>query len=330
MATRENIVNIDPKRQQQFVDGVWALKRERSAVDGLSTYDRYVLLHHEVMNVPSTWSGDTAATQRNHAHRGPVFLPWHREFLLRFEADLQRVLDDSEFGLPYWNWSADGDLDANDQLTASIWSIIGGDGDAKTGPSSNPWYVVTDGPFGTDRDKVNYLQDDQDGTKWAALVTDPNLWVTVRRRSGRTEYGLLQRRFANNVATLPNSDDVAKILKFEVYDGPDWNEGVENSFRNQLEGFRGPGMHNRVHRWVGGSMGPGTSPNDPVFFLHHCNVDRIWEVWRNSDSASPFVPQNAGPIGHNLPDFLLPWNGENVPEYVTVEDALAPGETIYR
>jgi tyrosinase len=34
-----------------------------------------------------------------------------------------------------------------------------------------------------------------------------------------------------------------------------------------------------VHVWVGGDMGPGTSPNDPVFYLNHCNADRIWEEW---------------------------------------------------
>src|SRR5829696_1697483 len=38
-------------------------------------------------------------------------------------------------------------------------------------------------------------------------------------------------------------------------------------------------MHNQVHVWIGGDMGPATSPNDPVFYLNHCNVDRIWEAW---------------------------------------------------
>ena len=40
----------------------------------LAPMSRYVLLHYEVMNAPSIWSGDTTLTQRNHAHRGPVFL----------------------------------------------------------------------------------------------------------------------------------------------------------------------------------------------------------------------------------------------------------------
>ncbi len=32
-------------------------------------------------------------------------------------------------------------------------------------------------------------------------------------------------------------------------------------------------------RWVGGDMAPGTSPNDPVFYLNHCNADRMWTSW---------------------------------------------------
>ena len=37
-------------------------------------------------------------------------------------------------------------------------------------------------------------------------------------------------------------------------------------------------------------MGPGTSPNDPVFFLHHCNVDRIWALWQYAHPASAYLP----------------------------------------
>jgi tyrosinase len=47
---------------------------------------------------------------RNAAHRGPVFLPWHRFMLILLELQLQRVLSDPDFGLPYWDWAADGEL----------------------------------------------------------------------------------------------------------------------------------------------------------------------------------------------------------------------------
>jgi tyrosinase len=29
-------------------------------------------------------------------------------------------------------------------------------------------------------------------------------------------------------------------------------------------------------------MGPATSPNEPLFFLHHANVDRVWAKVRSS------------------------------------------------
>ncbi|MGZ8410614.1 MAG: tyrosinase family protein, partial [Hyphomicrobium sp.] len=31
------------------------------------------------------------ANYRNGAHRGPSFLPWHREFLMQVEADLRSI-----------------------------------------------------------------------------------------------------------------------------------------------------------------------------------------------------------------------------------------------
>lgn len=55
-----------------------------------------------------------------------------------------------------------------------------------------------------------------------------------------------------------------------------------NLFRTRLEG----GYHNTGHGWVGGFMNsPATSPGDPVFFLHHGNIDRLWQEWEDQESA---------------------------------------------
>jgi tyrosinase len=45
--------------------------------------------------------------------------------------------------------------------------------------------------------------------------------------------------------------------------------------------------HNTVHNNIGGWMPTASSPRDPIFFMHHCNIDRIWAVWnlRNSNSG---------------------------------------------
>lgn len=75
-------------------------------------------------------------------------------------------------------------------------------------------------------------------------------------------------------------------------------------------------------------MGPMTSPNDPAFFLHHCNVDRLWYLWqvqRNCYNgcyrpwtADPSVTQAtpgaqlAGGVwripGHHWGDMMFPWS----------------------
>ena len=45
--------------------------------------------------------------------------------------------------------------------------------------------------------------------------------------------------------------------------------------------------HNKVHVMVGGLGGLMTDPNyaalDPLFWLHHCNIDRLWSAWLASD-----------------------------------------------
>ncbi|WP_347177239.1 tyrosinase family protein [Parafrankia sp. EAN1pec] len=63
------------------------------------------------------------ATMRNRAHGGPVFLPWHRMYLLRMEQQLQRHSGDPDTTLPYWDWVTDGgDLPTTVQRTQRLWS----------------------------------------------------------------------------------------------------------------------------------------------------------------------------------------------------------------
>lgn len=50
------------------------------------------------------------------------------------------------------------------------------------------------------------------------------------------------------------------------------------TFQRKLE----LGAHVDVHVAVGGTMNSASSPADPVFWLHHANIDRLWERWRAS------------------------------------------------
>ena len=50
------------------------------------------------------------------------------------------------------------------------------------------------------------------------------------------------------------------------------------------------GIHGRIHTLVGNTRGMGSVPyagNDPLFFVHHANVDRMWASWNKNGNKNP-------------------------------------------
>jgi tyrosinase len=209
-------MNINEK--EAFVNVVLGLKRQPSQLfpPSQNRYDDYVLIHSLAMI--HTGTHHYAPMQ---AHQGPAFLPWHREFIRRFELDLQAI--DSRVTLPYWDWTKDN------SEQSSIWTaeFLGGNGRESDGR-------VMDGPFAYDQGNWNLNILDSD---------DPSHRPYLRRRFGTFP----------NVPTLPTFQQVDDCLKVIPYDTPPWitNTGTgqpQPSFRNRLEGWYGEGrIHNRVH-----------------------------------------------------------------------------------
>ncbi|MFD8939241.1 tyrosinase family protein [Streptomyces sp. NPDC059578] len=182
----------------------------------------------------------------------PSFLPWHRRFLLEFERALQR--EAPGVTVPYWDWTA------------------------ARSPVGSPW--TDDLLGGTGR-----------GTE-RQVATGPfaraNGWIV---RENITDDDFLVRDLGrpSNPFPLPSQDELALAMRESVYDVEPWNSTVSSGFRNGLEGWTGARTgdgrwrnHNRVHRWVGGTMLGGASVNDPVFWLHHSFVDLLWSRWRKA------------------------------------------------
>lgn len=73
----------------------------------------------------------------------------------------------------------------------------------------------------------------------------------------------------------------------------------------------------------------GTAARDPLFFMLHANVDRLWAKWqwinRRTSSADPlaFAPAVPNRVGHRLGDTMWPWNGVTSPP----RPSTAPGGT---
>ncbi|MFI6470949.1 tyrosinase family protein [Streptomyces sp. NPDC050516] len=202
-------------------------------------------------------------------HRSPSFLPWHRRFLIEFEQALQSV--DSSVTVPYWDWTVDR------TPSSSLWAadFLGGTGRSRDGQ-------VMDGPFA------------QSAGGWPVNV----------RVDGRT---YLRRALGVNVAQLPTRAEVDGVLAMTTYDMAPWNS-ASDGFRNHLEGWRGVNLHNRVHVWVGGQMGTGASPNDPVFWMHHAFVDKLWAQWQAMHPGSPYLPTAGTRDVVDLHDTMRPWN----------------------
>jgi tyrosinase len=74
--------------------------------------------------------------------------------------------------------------------------------------------------------------------------------------------------------------------------------------------------HGTAHtRWGGSISSISTAPKDPLFFLLHCNVDRLWAKWQrqngrfNPAQANAYDTNPGNRIGHRLPDTMWPWTG---------------------
>lgn len=232
MGCRKNLARLTVAERQAFTNAINQLRANGG-------YDTYVTQHQGAMG---------------HGHGGPAFFPWHREYLLRFERDLQAI--DPNVSIPYWDWTV---ANLNTAGTESlIWrdDFMGGPGQAGSG-------AVTTGPF--------------------------------------SAWGLIRNAF--NIFNFPGTGGT--IAGYMA--NPDY--GV---FR-QIES-----PHGSAHVWVGGFVGNASiAPRDPVFWLIHANVDRLWAEWINQHGSvpgfQPFLPLSGGPQGHNLNDLMWPWNGTTSP-----------------
>lgn len=99
--------------------------------------------------------------------------------------------------------------------------------------------------------------------------------------AGVRPLGMPPRTFAEG--RLPTATEVEQVIGVQVTrDGPPGLRHQE--FSSLVEtGTRAIPMHNQVHRWVGGVMATPASPTDPVFWLHHAAVDRMWSLFQQRD-----------------------------------------------
>ena len=238
MRIRRNAAFLSNADWRRYCRAIVTLKHTFPGGSTVSIYDQFVAMHVCVWGLRFGTSGPAAGTDG--AHNGPAFLPWHREYLRRYEEALAAV--DPSVSVPYWNWGLGADAETLDLFH-----------DDRIGPLGGP---VTSGYFAEAATPQNPLG-------WT-IHPDLRRHVSALRRTGTLDVG-----------SLPSQAAVSEAL----------GKARFSTFRPALEGGRGlnaphGGMHNGVHRWIGGDMAAMSSPNDPIFFMHHAQIDRIWAIWQ--------------------------------------------------
>jgi tyrosinase len=101
-----------------------------------------------------------------------------------------------------------------------------------------------------------------------------------------------------------------------------------NTLQSRLQ--RGGGLHNATHGWVRGTVGNVTaSPSDPLFWLLHANIDRLWAEWQVNrpswpDNLASDYPATGQSYGQNLNDPMWPWDAGAVSAAVDLQDLIMP------
>ena len=202
--------------------------------------------------------------------------------------------------IPYWDWT-------DHQGTAKLFTKkrLG----ERSGPIVNGYFAF-DAP-GTGANTLKRPE------WWVASLKGWRIPKSLRYGEGQ---GLIRSGDSRELAT---KDHIAIVKNTDSYEGGtsiNWREPgtnrpytLDGGFRKRLEGGSGgvPRTHNFGHGWTGGQMGsPYTSPLDPIFYMHHCNIDRIWSEWqKEGHSGTGFYPETGFDMGHNLRDPMWPWIG---------------------
>jgi hypothetical protein len=194
-------------------------------------------------------------------HGGWWFLPWHRAFLAVTEWKLRALSGDPTLALPYWNWSSDRRIPA-----------------AFVRPRSP---LARAARYTADRDlrpaEVDHLLHDDALAALGVAALGARSFVARTPTEIPASFGGIAK---------PNA---------EGWHGRSRTETIP---------------HNAIHNYVGGEAADGalgdmtelaTAAADPVFYAHHGNLDRLWEVWRQDPARRATEPD----FGDQR--FLFPW-----------------------
>ncbi|CVK92024.1 related to monophenol monooxygenase (tyrosinase) [Fusarium proliferatum] len=303
---------LSKKERKAYINAVLCLRQKPSKADpsfapGARTrYDDFVAVH---------------INQTRTIHATGNFFTWHRYYTWAYEKALR-----DECGYkgtqPYWNWFETGDFATNPLFDGSETSMSG-DGEffkhngSVSGqgtiflPSGNGGGCVKNGPFAGATANLGPPSPGMDGM---VATTTP---LEYNPRCLRRDLG---RYAIDKWMTLPN------LYNVTLGDASRSIQIMQDEFQGRFPD-RFLGLHGAGHFAIGGdSSDLYSSSNEPVFFLHHAMVDRVYWLWQALHPKQARDIAGTITIGNRPPsrDALKadPLNmGINAAE-ITIDDAL--------
>lgn len=211
------------------------------------------------------------------------FLVWHRGYLGWFERTCRELCGDETFSLPFWDWTKETKVPAgfwDDVLDPSTSGYIPDLASFRTQikpEMQTYWNSFTSAQLQQEQERgfanfdAFWQQAEGSFTNGSSALTrgltsaNPNLSTSTKANVQLSTINNLLAADRYVTDTGGRAFDTALTAN---------HHGFSGSF-SILEGQ----PHNSVHGNINGLMGRFLSPIDPIFFMHHGNIDRLWDVW---------------------------------------------------
>ncbi|KAJ3001559.1 hypothetical protein HKX48_002811, partial [Thoreauomyces humboldtii] len=261
----------------------------------LSEWNTYIGTIQTAMTTPSTtnpgitmWEDFAKMHNQYQAtiHGNSAFILWHRWFTFHAEQALQKI--NPKFVFPYW--ATERQYVANDWAKDAIWGIQGQGTGVGTDVIGGAWEGFTARVVDADPAAATYLAAFKDAHIKRAYALN-----TVKGVSSQDD--LTTYRFAS-------LDDYNNIYQ-ECLSQPDSNGFHCWANRNEW-------LHGTFHVINGGAdtevgqMATMYSTIDPLFFLHHANIDRLYDNaqagWKAAGKSQAWQINGSCPTGLEAAD----------------------------
>lgn len=291
------------------------LMKDKRAKKMLASYEKAigVMLDLKPEN-PLNWYRQALIHTLDCPHMNWWLFPWHRGFVGYREQIIRELSGDPEFAFPYWDWTAyphvpeqffgTGVLNLtnpkyiqsykefkaqfNDPLSA-FWKSL----------SADQLDQLKARQMSSEADFWSFVGPDK-GPMFVDPTFPPSTGMNVVRRFTKTNPGLdnIAPYYTLKAVSQPTIDLGMSATSFDGTDTPGkagFSTAASAQHSIMSKGDRGvieASPHNMVHNDICGFMCDNMSPVDPLFFMHHSNIDRLWQVWIDKQVAAgkPTVP----------------------------------------